>query len=330
MKRIGGMVFLCVAVVIGTFGTLRARDQFAAKAVTQCLNLSAEARAPHGGMAWVPPGDYAMGDTVYPEEGPQHSVHVAGFWMDRHEVTNAQFAAFVKATGYVTQAERNVNAQLHPDLPDAMRKAGAMVFVMPHEVGDMSDISQWWHYIAGANWRHPAGPGSSIGAHENFPVVEITYADALAYAQWKGRTLPTEAEWEWAARGGDPNAHPDHEQPKNANSWQGIFPVLDSGKDGFIGLAPAGCYAPNRLGLYDMIGNVWEWTNSISAPDHGTQTYTIKGGSYLCSPDYCMRYRASARQPQEADLAASHLGFRTILRGPPNSTETKLKGKPRQ
>jgi sulfatase modifying factor 1 len=300
---------------------------------TECLAIANEAGKPHSGMVWVPGGTYAMGDTVYPEEGPLRRVQVAGFWMDRHEVSNREFAAFVKATGYVTDAERPLDMRTHPDLPLIMRKPGSMVFVMPHEVRDMSDVSQWWHFIPGANWRHPAGPDSSIDGHENFPVVEVTYNDAMAYAHWKGRDLPSEEEWEWAARGADPAAHPDHEQPKDANTWQGVFPVVNSGEDGFVGLAPSGCYAPNRLGLYDMIGNVWEWTKSAFTPDHndtagyalppdaapqpvstGTVSYTIKGGSFLCAPNYCMRYRAGAREGQEADLAACHLGFRTILR----------------
>ncbi len=311
----------------------RAAAHPVAAAVTQCLDLNHEGRGPHAGMVWVPPGTYAMGDSVYPEEGPQNSVRVAGFWMDRHEVTNAQFARFVDATHYVTQAERAVDPRAHPGLPPAMRKPGAMVFVMPQNIADLSDVSQWWHYVPGANWRHPAGPQSSIVGHDNFPVVEVTHADALAYAHWLGRVLPGEAEWEWAARGAESHARPDHEQPKNANTWQGLFPVINSGEDGFVGLAPSGCYAPNRLGLYDMIGNVWEWTASIFTPDHATApgytppddavpqrpgeaSYTIKGGSFLCAPNYCMRYRPGARAPQEADLAASHLGFRTILRAP--------------
>ncbi len=300
---------------------------------TECLSMAKETGAPRNGMVWVPGGSYMMGDTVYPEEGPLRHVDVAGFWMDRHEVSNRDFAAFVKATGYVTDAERPLDARTHADITAMMRKPGAMVFVMPGEIRDMSDVSQWWHFIPGANWRHPAGPDSSIEGHENFPAVEITYNDALAYAHWKGRDLPSEEEWEWAARGADPNAHPDHEQPKNANTWQGIFPVINSGEDGFVGLAPSGCYAPNRLGLYDMIGNAWEWTKSEFTPDHAategytlppdaapqpgardTITYTIKGGSFLCAPNYCVRYRAGAREGQEADLGASHLGFRTILR----------------
>lgn len=298
----------------------------------QCLDPKADSQGTHPGMVWVPGGAYRMGDDVYPEEGPALPVKVGGFWMDRHAVSNRQFAAFVKATGYVTEAERGVRA---PDTAPEAKQPGAMVFVQPHEVANMTDISQWWHYIRGANWRHPAGPDSSIDGHENYPVVEVTRADALAYAQWAHRALPSEAEMEWAARGADAGAKPSHGQPDEANTWHGVFPVQNSGEDGFVGLAPSGCYKANRLGLYDLIGNVWEWTDTPYTPDHneaagytpspdemprmmgmGTSEYTIKGGSYLCAPNYCMRYRSGARQGQEADLAASHLGFRTILRAP--------------
>jgi formylglycine-generating enzyme required for sulfatase activity len=299
---------------------------------TQCMlppQAATPAQRSHPGMVWVPPGRYAMGDTQYPEEQPLREVRVAGFWMDRTEVTNDQFAEFVRATGYLTVAERAVDPKTHPDLPPDMLKPGAVVFVMPKSIQGKGDVSQWWHYIPGANWRHPGGPQSNIEGHGGFPVVTVTIEDARAYAQWKGRTLPTEAQWEWAARAAKPQAAPDHEQPKDANTWQGIFPVVNSGEDGFVGLAPVGCYAPNALGLFDMIGNVWELTTDAYRPSHRMDAAApdqvpaalrgaangqrvIKGGSFLCSPDYCMRYRSGARQPQDDDLGASHLGFRTI------------------
>jgi len=256
--------------------------------------------------------------------------------MDRTEVTNQEFAAFVKATGYVTVAERPVDPKYHASLPENMRQAGAVVFKMPAKLTHGDDPSQWWQYVPGANWQHPAGPASTIEKHGHFPVVHITYEDALAYAKWKGHTLPTEAQWEWAARAGAKDMPQQHDQPASANTWQGIFPTANSSEDGFAGLAPVGCYGANAWGLFDMIGNVWELTADVFVANRNTanigqgvdpdtaqkppvfkagtpQARVIKGGSFLCAPNYCMRYRAGSRQPQEEDLAVSHLGFRTIL-----------------
>jgi len=292
------------------------------------------ATGPYPGMVWVPAGSFDIGDTLYREEWPRRRVRVEGFWMDRTEVTNDEFAAFVKATNYVTVAERPVDAGLAPGLPAALRQPGAVVFSMPGAVQGRGNVTQWWHYTPGANWRHPGGPGTSIDGRGSFPVVAVTLEDALAYARWKGRSLPSEAQWEWAARAARPEPPATREQPKDANTWQGLFPVINSGEDGFVGLAPVGCFAPNPLGLYDMIGNVWELTADAWTPDHGeaappppdqvagdvrafaTAQQVIKGGSFLCAPNYCMRYRAGARQPQDHDLATSHLGFRTILAAP--------------
>ncbi|MES2509718.1 MAG: formylglycine-generating enzyme family protein [Pseudomonadota bacterium] len=296
---------------------------------TQCSLPAQRADAKHAGMVWVPGGSYEMGDTVYPEESPLQKVKVAGFWMDRTEVTNAEFAAFVKATGYVTEAERGPDPNMQAALPPEMRLPGAVVFVVPTNVNNQGSALQWWRYLPGASWRHPGGPATSIDGRDAFPVVAVTYADAKAFAKWRGRALPSEAQWEWAARGGQLAASKEHAQPKEANSWQGIFPMVNSAEDGFTGLAPVGCYAANAYGLFDMIGNVWEITSSAWRPFHGDAAEgrpdmpvqrqqqaaqrVIKGGSYLCSPDYCMRYRAGARQPQDDDLGASHLGFRTVL-----------------
>ncbi|MDO8288704.1 MAG: formylglycine-generating enzyme family protein [Parvibaculum sp.] len=284
--------------------------RLAAASPKKCLEANDTRSGVLSGMMRVPGGKFEMGDTMYPEEGPLRTREVKAFWMDAHEVTNDEFAMFVRATGYVTVAERDVDAVTHPDLPPEMRKAGAVVFVMPNDVDGSGDIAQWWQYIAGANWRHPGGPDTTIEGRGDFPVVALAGADVVAYAKWKGRALPTEAQWEWAARGGAKGA-PDHEQPKAANSWQGIFPVMNSGDDGFVGLAPVGCYKANAYGLYDMIGNVWEWTRDAYNGD--PKRGVIKGGSYLCAPNYCARYRAGARQGQELDLAASHLGFRTVV-----------------
>ena len=297
-----------------------------------CSLPAEKGNAPHAGMVWVPAGSFVLGDTVYPEEQPVGKVQVAGFWMDRSEVNNDAFAAFVKATGYVTVAERPVNLAMHTGLTPDMQKPGAVVFSMPDKINNNDDIRQWWRYVPGADWRHPGGPSTSLEGHGAFPVVHVTYADALAYAKWIGHMLPTEAQWEWAARGAQAQAASEHAQPMQANTWQGLFPVANSGDDGYIGLAPSGCYAPNALGLFDMIGNVWELTSDVWMPFHqggnashdqlppelhsGDVQRTIKGGSYLCAPNYCMRYRSAARQPQDEDLAVSHLGFRTVLNAP--------------
>jgi formylglycine-generating enzyme required for sulfatase activity len=332
MKRsyfIAVVTFVLAVAVSTTLLKPRTPTDPDAGAPTHCL-VDAKPSGPHAGMVRVPGGDFVMGDTVYAEEGPDTPQHVAGFWMDSHEVTNAEFAAFTRATGYVTEAERGVPPGQHPELSGDARKPGAVVFFMPDKVDGTVDIAQWWHFTPGANWRHPAGASSDLTGRENFPVVEVTYADALAYARWKGRALPTEAEWEWAARGGAATL-PDHEQPKAANTWQGVFPVLNAKSDGFAGLAPVGCYKPNGYGLYDMIGNVWEWTSDLFAPRHdlvaapGEVRRVIKGGSFLCAPNYCARYRSGAREGQEADLAASHLGFRTILRVKEAAQDTRAK-----
>lgn len=333
-----GLGGLCIALAAGVAWQFKSADtqEVVASGKLQCDLPAPDAKAPHPGMVWVPPGRFDMGDSVYAEEKPVRNVQVKGFWMDRTEVTNQEFASFVKATGYVTVAERPVDPKLHASLPEVMRQAGAVVFKMPSQLTRGDDPSQWWQYVPGANWQHPAGPASSIEKHGHFPVVHITYEDALAYAKWKGRTLPTEAQWEWAARAGAQELPTQHDQPDSANTWQGIFPMANSAEDGFAGLAPVGCYGANAWGLFDMIGNVWELTADVFVAERSTpakgqgldpdaaqkppvfkpgtpQARVIKGGSFLCAPNYCMRYRAGSRQPQEEDLAVSHLGFRTIL-----------------
>lgn len=295
-------------------------------------------------MVWIAGGTFVMGsDRHYPEERPRRRVTVGGFWIDRHEVTNAQFAAFVAATGYKTVAERGLSAEEYPELPPEARVPGAMVFVAPARNARLrGHVNEWWRYVAGANWRQPSGPGSSIEGKENHPVVHITFADAQAYARWLGRDLPTEAEWEFAARGGLDGAEftwgnePTPDGQWMANSWQGFFPFEDDKSDGYHGTAPVGCFPPNGYGLFDMAGNVWEWAVDWYLPGHrfedgvrnpkgpaqpmqtaGGPSRVIKGGSWLCAPNFCLRYRPSARQPQEADLGASHVGFRTVLRTAP-------------
>ncbi|MDZ4865893.1 MAG: formylglycine-generating enzyme family protein [Alphaproteobacteria bacterium] len=294
---------ILVAVAVAFLGvtlyvTLDARDTVAE--ILACP-LQVEERAQHPGMVWIPGGTFEMGGDVYPEEGPRRTVSVDGFWMDRTEVTNADFATFVKETNYVTVAERASNP-------------GAAVFVMPSGDADLSTAAAWWSYVKGANWKHPGGPDTSIETRDHFPVTALAYEDVAAYAKWKGRALPTEAQWEWAARAGAPYTD-DHPQSKDANTWQGVFPLINTSEDGFAGGAPVGCFKPNAYGLNDMIGNVWEWTADIYA-GHAPAAHVIKGGSYLCAANYCLRYRPEARQPQEADLGTSHLGFRTVLNAP--------------
>ncbi|MGA0605970.1 formylglycine-generating enzyme family protein [Phenylobacterium sp. VNQ135] len=298
--------------------------------------------APAGEVA-LPGGRFVMGaDPLRPEEGPPREVTVGPFSIDRTEVTNAQFAAFVEATGYVTLAERRPDPKFYPGVDPSRLKPSSIVFVGDVADPSRSDPSRWWRVVEGADWRHPLGPGSSIAGREQLPVVHVGFEDALAYARWRGRDLPTEAEWEYAARGGLTEArYPWGDEPSTAaapraNHWQGPFPALDSGADGYkMTPAPVGCFAPNGHGLYDMAGNVWEWTRDWyrpglvaegadpSGPDQAqafdpaepqTPKHVIKGGSYLCADDYCFRYRPGARQPGPPDTGASHLGFRTVKR----------------
>lgn len=242
-------------------------------------------------------------DNTYREERPVRAVTVGTLSVDATEVTNARFAAFVDATGYVTMAET---------LQPGFDRIGAAVFTPPSALSP-----SWWQFVDGANWRAPEGPGSSIDGKDNEPVVQIAHADAQAYAKWAGRRLPTEAEWEYAARAGSKSLYiwgeeraPGGVEP--ANTWQGNFPLQNSEVDGFATRAPIGCYRPNSWGLYDMIGNVWEWTDTPYRRSEGEAVYTLKGGSFLCAPNYCRRYRAPARQPQEAGLSTNHIGFRTV------------------
>ena len=299
--------------------------------------------APRAGMAWIKGGSFTMGDDEQrPEERFEHRATVSGFWIDRHEVTNAQFARFAEATGYRTLAERGLDPATRPDLPPELLAPGSMVFAVPEPITDGMDLSQWWRWVPGASWRRPLGPGSSLPGKENHPVVHVAYEDALAYARWLGRDLPTEAEWEFAARGGLEGAdyswgdtYYDLAEGWRANSWQGPFPVQDTADDGHHGVAPVGCFEPNGYGLFDMAGNVWEYARDRYAPGHrpgpavdpvgpglleaglGGPATVIKGGSWLCAPNFCARYRPSARQPQELGLGTSHVGFRTVLRPPP-------------
>ena len=295
------------------------------------------------GLVFIAGGSFTMGsDDERPEERYSHVVRVDSFWVDQHEVTNAEFEQFVKATGYKTLAERGIDPKTHPSMSAELTAPGSVLFIQPTELTRGGDLTQWWQYVKGANWREPVGPGSSIEGKENHPVVHVAYEDALAYAHWRGRDLPTEAQWEYAARGGRRSGEDwsyayDQDGKPIANTWQGIFPVYNSEQDGYAGTAPVGCFPPNGYGLYDMIGNVWEWTSDWYVPGHRREaalnpdgptlldvrvaavqspSKVIKGGSYLCASNYCSRYRPTARQPQEVDLSTGHIGFRTVLNAP--------------
>lgn len=300
-------------------------------------------------MIWIPGGTYNMGSNIgsYPEEGPIHRVSVSGFWMEKYPVTNKEFSAFVEDTGYITFAEKAPLAEDYPDADPSLLVPGSAVFIQPkHRVNPHSLC--WWHYVPGADWKHPRGPESNLDGLENHPVVQIVYEDAKAYADWAGKELPTEAQWEFAARGGleDQTFAWGKELKPNgkimANTWQGQFPH-ESTKDKPPGTEPVGCYEPNGYGLYDMIGNTWEWTKdfyrerhpdnpsksccSPKNPNGGSENESIdknapageqkprrvlKGGSFLCAPNYCARYRPAARYPEAIDTSTNHIGFRLI------------------
>lgn len=278
-------------------------------------------------QVWVEGGEFVMGhDNTYFEESPAHAMSLPGFWIDAHEVTNGQFKKFVQETGYVTVAERKPDPEDWPgdNIPEQLLKAGSVVFTPP-EVGEPA--ANWWQWVPGANWRHPQGPDSAIQGMDHYPVVHIAYEDAQAYAEWAGRSLPTEAQFELAARNkvqglfawqGNELAP---EGVHRANTWQGQFPVEDTVDDGHRGIAPVGCYGANSYGAYDLIGNVWEWTASAYTTQHDPQhsvaevssaQHTIKGGSYLCAENYCLRFRPGARQGQDSTLGTNHIGFRTV------------------
>ncbi|HEX4996699.1 MAG TPA: formylglycine-generating enzyme family protein [Terriglobia bacterium] len=305
--------------------------------------------APFANMVWIPGGSFRMGsESFYREEAPVHEVTVDGFWLDRCTVTNDQFAAFVQATAWVTSAEIAPKAEDYPGaIPDLLVPA-SVVFRKPAGPVDLSSVYNWWTYVPGANWRHPQGPESSIAGLGNHPVVHIAYGDAVAYAKWAGKQLPTEAEWEFAARGGIDGAvyvWGNEFSPGGkmmANTWQGEFPHQNLIEDGYEWTAPVGSFPANGYGLYDMAGNVWEWTadwfeehrhlnHSCCAsvnprggfkdrsydprtPEIRIPRKVMKGGSYLCSPNYCLRYRPAARMAQPIDTSTCHLGFRCVVR----------------
>ncbi|ORV41238.1 sulfatase-modifying factor 1 [Mycolicibacter engbaekii] len=288
----------------------------------------------------IPAGVFRMGSTsFYPEEAPIHTVAVQPFALERHPVTNAQYAAFVAATGYVTVAEQHLDPARYGDA-----QPGALVFAPTSGPVDLRDWRQWWRWVPGANWRHPLGPHSGVEDKPDHPVVQVAYPDAAAYARWAGRRLPTEAEWEYAARAGAATTYSwgDEEKPGGelmANTWQGAFPYRNDGALGWSGTSPVGAFAANAWGLLDMIGNVWEWTTTVfwahhrldappsaccapAAAGDPTVSQTLKGGSHLCAPEYCHRYRPAARSPQAQDTGTSHIGFRCATGGSESNLES--------
>jgi formylglycine-generating enzyme len=304
-------------------------------------------------MTWIPAGDFRMGSAdFYPEERPVHRVTVDGFWMDTRPVTVEEFRRFAKATGYVTVAQRPLDPADYPDADPSLLVPGSLVFRRTEGPVDLRDFRNWWAYLPGADWRHPDGPGGDHRGRERHPVTHVAYEDAEAYAAWAGKELPTEAEWEYAARGGLDGAvyaWGDEFAPGGrmmANTWQGQFPWQNLLTDGFAGTSPAGSFPANGYGLHDMTGNVWEWTCDYFTPRHAAPAASpccaprnprvssppagvmiagpgshlprkvIKGGSHLCAPNYCLRYRPAARQSETIDTATCHLGFRCVVRGP--------------
>lgn len=309
------------------------------------------------GMVWIPGGEFSMGAAEPADPGdlvgmqatvdarPIHRVSIDGFWMDRTEVTNDQFAAFVKATGYVTVAERRPSAADFPGAPPELLVAGSFVFTPPDQPVPLDNELRWWTYVKGANWRHPFGANSTIERKGSYPVVHVTYEDAEAYAKWSGKRLPTEAEWEFAARGGlagrlYPWGDQFHDGGRQvANSHHGHFPDHDAGHDGFAGIAPVGQFAPNGYGLFDVAGNVWEWVADWYRPDYyadlaaandvarnprgpsssydpgepGVAKRVHRGGSFLCTDQYCSRYMVGTRGKGDVSTGTNHVGFRCVL-----------------
>jgi formylglycine-generating enzyme len=309
--------------------------------------------SPHPGMIWIPGGTFSMGADnaqAQPDEYPKHTVTISGFYIDRTEVTNAQFAAFVKATGYITTAEKapdwkELKRQLPPGTPkpdDSLLVAASLVFSPPDHAVELDDYTQWWAWKKGASWRHPHGPGSNIRGKENYPVVHVSWYDAVAYCKWAHKRLPTEAEWEFAARGGlTGKVYPWGNEPPSkgaakGNFWEGHFPDRNTSADHYYYTAPVGSFAPNGYGLVDMAGNVWEWcadyykdsyykelpaagaTNprgpgeSHDPDEPFAKKRVIRGGSYLCNESYCTGYRVSRRMKSTEDSGMEHLGFRCV------------------
>ena len=327
-------------------------SRFGKTSFVDTIRKRSAASASHEGMVWIAGGEFLMGASDgegRPDEYPQHKVNVNGFWMDATEVTNAQFKKFVDATGYITTAEKipdweEIKKQLPPGTPKPSADvfvAASLVFVQQPPGAGLNDPSSWWLWKSGANWKHPQGPGSNIKGLENYPVVHVSWDDAMAYCSWSGKRLPTEAEWEFAAGGYANHVYPwgneqvESGKPK-ANTWQGSFPSYDTKWDGYGNAAPVKAFAPNTKGLYDMAGNVWEWCadwysndyyrtaegKSINNPQGPARSYdpqeptvpkkVVRGGSFLCNASYCKGYRVSSRMKTATDTGLEHTGFRCV------------------
>jgi len=335
---------------------------FAASLALLCVNGCRKGTATDGStsqMIWIPGGEFLMGaedaatglcEVAEPmlDALPIHRVRVSGFWMDRTEVTNAEFARFVTATGYVTMAERPLDSKEFPQLGPDELAPGSLVFTAPPERVPLDDPRRWWRFVRGASWRHPEGPGSDLAGRENHPVVHIAFEDAQRYAAWAGKRLPTEAEWEFAARGGHerwPYVWGEQLTPGGkwmTNIWEGHFPYQNTAADGFIGTAPVGSFPANSFGLHDMAGNVWEWCSDWYRPDYyatcsargvvenpagpedsfdpaepGLPKRVQRGGSFLCTAEYCTRYAVGSRGKGEPRTSSNHVGFRCVRSAPP-------------
>lgn len=313
-------------------------------ALTHTVPTTTGGKAGARDMVWIDGGSFVMGsDRHYPEERPARLVHTEGFWIDRTPVTNRLFARFVEATGYRSYAEQAPRAEDYPDAPADNLLAGSMVFIPSSRMVPLDQPHRWWAFVHGADWRHPTGPGSSIEGMEDHPVVHVALVDIEAYCQWAGTALPSEKEWEFAAKGGLDKAEfawGSEFEPDGrimANTWQGTFPYHNSEADGWARTSPVGSFPANGYGLSDMIGNVWEWTSdwwsshplsepgqvcctvkrrASAAPEDPLQIprRVLKGGSHLCAPNFCRRYRPAARHPHPIDTSTSHIGFRCIVR----------------
>lgn len=342
-KGVGGnRTFLIGMTLVSAGFVLSACDQVDREEVVQSSPSSAldfaattTCTAPPAAPVRIEGGTFTMGNAaVYAEEGPERVTRVDGFWIDPHEVTNRQFAEFVAATGYVTIAEKPVDPEQlgvpAEQIPAFMLEPGSAVFTPPARPSQR--YNDWWEYLPGAKWQKPYGPDGPDAAPDQ-PAVHLAWEDMIAYGKWKGGRIPTEAEWEFAASAGAAK-YIEQPAPKRANSWQGVFPVVNSAQDGFAGIAPVGCFEPNAFGLYDMVGNVWEVTGDYFRPGHdpsdkdnprgpsenaaydplnpGMPSRVMKGGSYLCAPNYCQRYRPESRQGRDPGLGASNVGFRLV------------------